>query len=323
MKTLVSVIVAAYNSAPFIIETLQSIYNQTWKELELIITDDCSTDSTVNVCRKWLSENGRRFIHSGLLTTEKNTGVSANANRGLFHAKGDWIKLLGADDTLKPDCIKDNIFWIESHDNVKALLSRIEIYQNTFEYQNLIETVPGTPYDPDGLMAPGRSAESQYRLLLLNDRIHFTPSVFLHRKTLLEIGGFDERFKMLEDYPLWLNLTRKGYKLHFMDKITVNYRRHLKAINNTGIPYLINPNYFRSESFRRIYTYPNMPVDIRLSAKFHWYGSQIFRLKWLNRNKKSNRLLYELITVYLNPFRYFIFIKKMLLKNLKNSEFYK
>lgn len=322
INNLVSVIITTYNSLPFVIESLESVSKQTWKELELIITDDCSGDDTVKLCNKWLSANRQRFVRAEILTSERNTGVSANANRGLYAAKGDWIKFLGADDTLKPNCIEDNMSWITSDAAIMALFSRIEVYRDTFESHNLIETIPGDPYNPSSIMAPGRSVESQYKMLLISDRIHYTPSVFLNREILLSLGGFDERFRILEDYPLWLNLTKNGYKLYFMDKVTVSYRKHSKAINNNIISYLVNPNYFKSENFRRIYTYPNLPADIRLSQRFCWNTLQIFRCDWLNRNKQPNRFLLTFLKIYINPFRYYIYFRKRFLKNLKEKEFY-
>jgi glycosyltransferase involved in cell wall biosynthesis len=322
MSSLVSVIITTFNSSLFVVETLESVFKQTWKAIELIITDDCSNDDTIQVCQKWIKEKGQRFIHIEILTTEQNTGVSANANRGLKASKGVWIKFLGADDTLNPDCLEDNMLWIDSHPEIKVLFSCIKVYKDTFEPLNELETFPGDPYNHKSILVEGLSASSQYRILLLSDRIHFSPSVFLHRQTLIDIGGFDERFRLLEDYPLWLNLTRNGHLLCFMDKVSVNYRRHSKAINNTGIGNLINPNYFRTEDFRKIYTYPNLPADVRLYQRYNWYVSQIFRVKCLNTNKKTNRFILVLLTSYLNPFKYFIWLRKRMNKSLKNNEFY-
>lgn len=323
MNPLVTVVVVTYNSSEFITETLDSVLIQSWKKIELIITDDCSSDATVDLCRNWLQENSQRFVRAEILTSEINTGVPANVNRGLYIAKGDWMSLLAGDDTMTANCIEDNIVWITAYPEIKVLFSYIQVFSNTFEPHNLVSTIPkGDPYHPGGIMAPGRSAESQYKMLLLCDRIHFTPSLFLHRDTLLEIGGFDERFKLLEDYPLWLNLTKNGHKLHFMDKITVNYRQHSAAINNMQIEYLIKPNYFRTENFRRIYTYPHLPADLRLNQRFNWVVSQVFRIKWLNRNKTQNRFLLSMLTIWLNPFRYYIWLKTHMNKNLKNKEFY-
>jgi glycosyltransferase involved in cell wall biosynthesis len=322
MNSLVTVIIATYNSSPFVVETLESVLKQTWEKFELIITDDCSIDNTIEVCAKWLSKNSSRFVRAEILTTEKNTGVSANANRGLNAANGEWIKFLGADDTLKTNCIEDNMVWISYHPEVKVLFSQIGIYRDTFEPQNILSTTPNIPFGPKSLLISNRSAESQYKMLLICDRIHFTPSVFLHRDTLLSVGGFDERFRLLEDYPLWLNLTRNGHKLYFMNKVTVNYRQHSKAINNTGFDYPVNPNYFRSENFRKVYTYPYLPSDIRLNQRFNWYATQIFHCDWLNKNNKPNRFLLSILTSYLNPFKYYIYLKKLLNKNLKENEFY-
>lgn len=319
---LVSVIISTFNSSGFITETLESVLNQTWKDLELIITDDCSEDDTIEICHNWLTNNCQRFVRSEILTFKKNTGVSANGNRGLYASKGAWIKFLGADDTLKPECISSNMEWIQSHKEIKVLFSRVSIYRDTFIPDNLIDTTPAIPYNPTGILASGITADSQYKMLLVSDRIHFTPSAFLNRSALISVGGFDENFRLLEDYPLWLNLTKNGNVLYFMDKVTVNYRRHSKAINNTGKPFLVNPNYFKSENFRKVYTYPFLPLDIKLEQRFIWFSSQIFRFKWLNRNRRLNNVLLNVFTLYLNPFRHFIQIRKHLNKKLKENEFY-
>ena len=108
-----------------------------------------------------------------------------------------------------------------------------------------------------------------------------------------------------------------------MDKITVNYRRHSGAINNTAINYLIKPNYFISEDFRKVYTYPYLPWDVRLNLRFNWYAVQIFRIKWLNRNKALNKLMMKLLTVYVNPFTYLIHVKKWFIKNEAERDFYR
>jgi alpha-1,3-rhamnosyltransferase len=159
-------------------------------------------------------------------------------------------------------------------------------------------------------------------MMLRSDRINYTPSAWLHRETLLSVGGFDERFKLLEDWPLWLNLTKNGHRLYFMDKSTVNYRTHSGAICNTGERYALDPEFFRVEDFRKIYIYPNLPLDILLDDRFTWYAAQIFRWDRINRNRSLNVFLLNLLTVYLNPFRYYIFLKKRLRKDLKNNELY-
>lgn len=320
MHPLVSIIVVTYNSSKFIEETLQSIVAQTWQELELIITDDGSKDNTVAICEDWLSKNKSRFVRTQLISVPTNTGIAANCNRGLQAAKGDWIHFCAGDDAFLPGCIADNMDYVNEQPEARIVFSYCRKYAETFEEQNFLGLMPGS--SPVNIITDTITAESQYKLLLLSDRITFTPSSFIHRETQLEVGGFNEKVKLQEDYPMWLSLTKAGYKLHFMEKETVKYRQHATATNNMNIHYLIKPNYFRTENFRREHIYPNLPWDIRWNKKFKWVGSQVFRWNLLNQNKKPNRLLLNVLTIFLNPFKYYIFLKKRFCKSLKNPEFY-
>lgn len=321
MNTKVSVIIVTYNSGDFIIETLESVFNLLWKEIELIITDDCSTDNTVELCETWLKDHQERFLSTQLITTEINTGVSANGNRGLEKATGEWVKFLGGDDAFAPAFLTNSMEHVAANPEIRVLFSQLNVYRETFEQKNFVYTTP-EEIGPYSIFWPERDAESQHRILLNSDRIHFTPTAFMHRETLLSLGGFDERFRDFEDYTLWLNLTRKGYKLHFMHKVTVNYRRHSSAQNNTGNPQVVNPNYFKEEDMRKIYTYPYMPPLKKMDARFKWHASQLFRIKWLNKDTKLNVLLWQLFTFYLNPFSYVIAVKKRVDPKVKGNELY-
>jgi len=321
MSTKVSVIIATYNSSAFIIETLDSVYKLLWKDIELIITDDCSTDNTVVLCEDWLKRNRQRFLDTILVTSEINTGVSANVNRGLHKATGEWIKFLAGDDTMAPGCLTHNMEHVAANPEIRVLFSQLDVYRESFEEQNFIYTTPDEIH-PYSIFWPERNAESQHRILLNSDRIHFAPTIFIHRETLLSVGGFDERFKEFEDYTLWLNLTRNGHKLYFLHKVTVNYRRHSNAQNNILVRHVVNPNYFKEEKMRKIYTYPHMPPLKRMHARFAWYASQVFRLKRLNRETKFNMKVHELLTFYLNPFSYVIAVMKRLDPKVRQNELY-
>lgn len=320
--SLVSVIISAYNSSNFIEETLESIFMQSWSELELIITDDHSTDDTVDKSFGWIKRRGHRFSRVEILTSDVNTGVSANANRGMKAASGNWIKFIGADDTLKKDCIRDNMEWVTLNPEIKVLLSCVEIYQDTISPANLVGLVPNEKQEHGWLLEPDRSACSQYKMLLISDRINNSPSMFIERAALMSVGGFDENYRLLEDYPLWLNLTRRGVKIHFMNKTTVNYRRHSGAIKNKTAKSIISSNYFAQEEFRKVYTYPYLPLDIKWAQRYKWYSSRIFRIESFNRDRVLNKALFKLLTVWLNPFAYLFFVKKLIYPALRDDEFY-
>lgn len=123
---LVSVVVITYNSSKYILECLDSIYNQTYQNIELIITDDCSKDNTVEVCKKWLEQFSDRFIQTKQITTTINTGTSANCNRGISETMGKWYKIIAGDDRLLKNCIEDNIHYVVNHKNVDFLFSDIK-----------------------------------------------------------------------------------------------------------------------------------------------------------------------------------------------------
>ena len=79
---LISIIAITYNSAKYIVELLESAKAQTYSNIELIISDDCSTDDTVAVCNSWIVKNTTLFNKLTLITAEKNTGIAPNVNRG-------------------------------------------------------------------------------------------------------------------------------------------------------------------------------------------------------------------------------------------------
>ncbi len=97
---LISVVVICYNAETTITETLESVKRQTYPNIELVISDDCSKDSTVDITKEWIERNKERFSNTRLLNSKKNKGVVANCNRGIGAAKGIYIQCVAGDDRL-------------------------------------------------------------------------------------------------------------------------------------------------------------------------------------------------------------------------------
>lgn len=302
---LVSVIVLTYNSGLFVEETLESIKNQSYSNIELIISDDGSNDNTIRVCTKWLDENKYRFIHSNILISTKNTGIPANYNRGFKASKGDWIKYISGDDTLIEDCIEQNIRFIQDNRHIKVLYSYNRVYLNTFTEKNFLYLNPKAY--PKNIINDALTAEDQYKILLKGDRISFTPTRVFSRSVLLDIGLPDEDLYS-EDFQLKLRMTKAGYKLHFMEKETVKYRMHGNASNNTSLEYILKPHYFKTENFRKRYVYPFIRKVDKYDAQFCWYVNQLFKIGYLNKRNSFNTRLFYLLNILINPFAY---IKKL------------
>jgi len=318
MQTPVSVIVITYNSSKFIKETLESIKMQGYPNLELIISDDCSKDNTVAICQTWIENNKERFVNSQLITVPENTGIPSNHNRGLKAANSQWIKFLAGDDALLPNCIEENMNYVSNHPDAKVIYSYTMVYENEFQEEKFLRLNPSS--FPSHIISDDLSASKQYKILLNGDRIPFTPSLFLNRDAIWDAGLPDEDL-FSEDYQTKLNLTKRGYKLFFMEKKTVLYRQHHGAVNNTIKKYILKPHYFKTENFRKRYIYPYIPWDIRLSHKYNWVVNQIFKIDFLNKENLINRSIYFIINI-INPFKYIIYIKSHYIKKYKDNIFY-
>jgi alpha-1,3-rhamnosyltransferase len=321
LKPLVTVIVATYNSAPYVLETLESAYNQTYTNLGLIVSDDCSTDETLAIVKEWLAQDKvkNRFQSIQLLTVQKNTGISANCNRSIAATKSDYFKFVAGDDILYPNCIQDNMNFVLENPNARIVFSQINLYQDQFEDANYIKT---TPQDfPLNIMDSALSAQDQYNLLLLSDRIHYTPSFFTHKQTIIDVGGYDENNKLVEDYPMWLKLTKAGIRLDYFHKVTVGYRIHSRATNNISNSVLFKPAIFNSFKIRKQLAHPYLPWEIAASEYHIYLVSRVFSL--LNWNKKTIIFasIYKFWCVYFNPFQYVYSLKKRLQKS-NNTIFY-
>jgi alpha-1,3-rhamnosyltransferase len=321
MTPLVSIVVTTYNSANFVVETLESAKSQTWSNLELIISDDCSADNTLEVCREWLIKNSGRFVRTEIISVPKNTGVSANCNRCIAAARANWIKMIAGDDILFPNCVQDNMDFVSGTPAAAIIFSQVKVYQNEFKDENLLETDPDKY--PKNLMDVAFSASDQYKLLLLSDRINYTPSYFFNKHTILSVGGYDEGNRLVEDYPMWLKLTNAGNRLFYFHTPTVGYRRHQMAANNRAEFGLFKPLVLKMGDLKNKYVFPNLPWDIAYSEMYILMVSRIFQQLGMNKKNTACSFLYKLSTHYLNPFQYFIFFKRRVMGLGKTDTFYK
>lgn len=246
-QPLVSVVVITYNSSKTVIETLESIKAQNYQNLELIISDDGSKDNTVDICDKWLIINEDRFVKSKLLKVSRNSGVAPNCNRGVKQTHGEWIKLIAGDDILFDDCIESNIRYVSSSpDHIEIVFSKIKFFCGTINNSNAPKIDYSFFYLP---------CEKQLKLMLREDKIPCTPTSFIKKDLLDRVSYFDERFPMMEDYPMWYKLIDKGFHLAFMDTYTVYYRTE-NSLTHCDKRY-INPLFLDSlEKFYKLELFP-------------------------------------------------------------------
>lgn len=272
---LVSVIVLTYNSASTVLETLDSIKQQTLRNIELIITDDCSKDKTLEICFNWLKLNKARFVNATILKVDKNTGVAANCNRGLQASTGQWIKFIAGDDILLPDCLYENLLF-STERNSKITFSRLNFFKDGAILQKDVCGVELKRFSKKSLQGKRKS-------YIRNSVFLNVPTLFFSKDVLINLNGFDERFRLLEDVPFILKALNNSYNICFLDKTTVNYRVQSNSITAVKSPDFINDVYSVYKTFRR----PNLnsfnPKD--LIFKTYWDMDFYLKLKGYDRKK--------------------------------------
>ena len=278
-KPLVSIVVVTYNSSQYVLETLESAKAQTYRNIELIVTDDCSTDNTVEVCRDWMEENKERFVRTELITVEKNTGISPNCNRGYNAANGEWIKGIAGDDILLENCIDSGVNFLR--EGTKVFASKAIIFSINYKSDGILCETNNEPFFDENI-----TAYRQLKLMVKRNRI-MAPTVFISKQFWQENNGFDEEIKYLEDYPFWLKILRRGIKIDFLNQFTVAYRRHANSISGYDKNKLFYSFFKKEYQFRKEYLKQDLNFLERVSSSYQYRIMCIFESLNLN-NKKFN-----------------------------------
>lgn len=250
---IVSVVVISYRSVKTIVETLESIYRQTYPNIELIVSDDCSDDDTVFIAKQWVDKHKERFFRTQIIESEYNTGTAGNMNRGIHGCQGLWVKTIAADDILLPNCVSDYMEKVGEDRTIK-------FYQSDERFIDEKGKLMEYPYREMRRMKKMQklsSAKRQYRYLLLDD-IKLSPTLFFEKNAFCKIGGCDEKIRNLEDYPLKLRFLKYGYRMGYLEKETVQYRIHNSVSRNVGHIYNL-AHIKQKRQVKRLYCNPFIP----------------------------------------------------------------
>jgi len=249
-KNKVSVIVFTYNSSSYLVQTLDSIKSQTYKNIELIISDDGSSDDTLAISKDWVSKNGERFCRTKILSVSKNTGVSANCIRGTTEANGEWIKLLAGDDILEEKCI-ETFLEISLAKKSAVLISNLQCFTSTAQYDYVNLDISENNFF-------SLSLDEKLEYYIMNPFFLNVPSIFFNR-SILEIPNlFNPKYRLLEDQPMFYKILQSKIDIHFADVKLVNYRIHDSSITGKINPAFQKALYDCYKEFRKPYIANNM-----------------------------------------------------------------
>lgn len=224
---LISVCVIVFNSVRTIVETLNSIYDQSYDNLELIISDDFSTDDTIEICRDWLKKYADRFTNIQILTTDHNSGTTANFNRGCRAATGEWIKPIAGDDLLKPFAIGRYLDFCKNN-GVAVCASCLDFFGDN----DIIEAKK-----PSYLNFYNKykdlSREEKYKLLLYECVLPM-PGMFISKQLLEFINYADESYAFAEEWPLYMKIFDAGFDIPYFEDKLVKYRNEVNCLSSGG-----------------------------------------------------------------------------------------
>ncbi|MCQ2815133.1 MAG: glycosyltransferase [Bacilli bacterium] len=207
----ITIITPSYNCKKYFKETFESVINQTYKDYEWIIIDDCSTDGSFNYISNLIKNN----LKIRLFQTPKNGGSAVARNIGLKNASGRYITFLDADDLLDPNYLEEQVKFINDNGPIiTAGYRRIHGESNTVFLPRESITFKG--------------------LLKGNDCSCLT--TMYDREVVGDIF-FPEDIKKQEDYVFWLNILKQGYTVKGNRQVLATYNIHSdsKNINKKGL----------------------------------------------------------------------------------------
>lgn len=225
---LISVVVVTYNSGKTVLDTLESIKRQTYQMLELVVADDCSKDNTVEIVKLWCKENRERFQNITIIDSKKNTGVTANCNRGVGKAQGKYIQIIAGDDMLPEIAVEEKYRFAEEK-QLPIVVTKVKAFG-----KNAVRTYIMQQYYEEVYRILKLDRREQLRRNLSRNCLHGTMVTFYRKELWKKLGGYDERFPMNEDWPFIIDLLQTDVPLVLLEKELFYYRVSSTSLSNAS-----------------------------------------------------------------------------------------
>ncbi len=220
-QDLVSIIMPSYNTEKYILDSIRSVQGQTYTNWELLIVDDCSSDNTLEVVRKYVEETKETRIR--LLSNEKNSGAAISRNYALREARGRWVAFLDSDD-----------LWLS--EKLEKQIGFMEVNQYGFSYTEYTEI------DEDsnelGVVVSGPKCITKRGMYN-----YCWPGCLTVMYDASVVGGIQiADIKKNNDYAMWLKVCKKA-DCYLLGEVLARYRRRAGSISNHGYKKLIKWHY--------------------------------------------------------------------------------
>ena len=194
---MVSVIIPAFRAAGYIAETLASVFNQTYKDIEVIVVNDGSPDTAdlVRALEPWRS----RIVY----IEQENGGAGAARNAGLAVARGEYVAFLDADDRWLPHCLEAQMRHIEQHPGCEMVYANALLTGDThLAGRTFMDTTPS-------------EGPVSFSTLLSEQCTVLTSAVVVRRDAVERAGRFDPSLRRGQDFDLWVRLAHQGTRIEY------------------------------------------------------------------------------------------------------------
>ena len=207
----ISVIIPAYNQGHYLAKAIQSVLDQSFADLEVIIVDDGSTDDTRHVGQSF-SDSRVKYVY------QNNAGLSAARNTGIRHSSGDFLSFLDSDDLFLPKKLELLLAKFEAEPSLGLVAGQAILID---ENDNRI----GEIFD--------KALPEDSTQLLLGNPLH-VGSMLVRHEWQTRVGYFDESLRSYEDWDMWLRLAKAGCLMGWVDKPVSLYRFHSNQMTRNG-----------------------------------------------------------------------------------------
>ncbi len=216
----VSIVIPAYNVAPYIGETLDSVFAQTFADYEVIVVNDGSPDS------EDLERALARFIDRLNYLKQENRGASAARNAGVRAAQGEFVAFLDADDLWLPNYLDEQMKFMSERD-CDLVCADAEVFSDTLhgEKTYMDSLMPDSPLTGDVSFLGLLSAEQSL----------ITSGVVVRREPVFKVGLFDEALRNSQDFDLWLRLARHGTRMAYQRRTLLRYRSRDNSLSGDEV----------------------------------------------------------------------------------------
>jgi len=278
---LVSIIIPSYNHVTYIKKAVLSAINQTYKNIELIVIDDGSTDGSNELLTSLAQKYTFTYIH------RQNKGLIATLNEALLYTQGHYFCMLGSDDYYELNKIELQVNYLQEHQEIALCYGELTYIDG----DGKIKKRGKTKYFKQGMI---------FKHLLKTCFIPL-PTVMVKTDIVKEFGGFDNRF-FLEDYPLWLKISQK-YPIGYINKNLTFYRLHQNNVSGDIIKMI-------TEVEKILADYKNVPEYKNVMNKnyLRWFAdlsktknkdiTNIYMLKAFPSSFYKPRFLHSILRYY-------------------------